>query len=228
MGGGRGAAPSARQHPGLGHPSRSPLTPAFSSHPRVYTQACAALGLDPPEGALGAPFGGPPVKAGLLPTRRQLSRLWRPWYTGSGSTDVCVFIRILRTNKCQGKSEGKRFHPPPALNDIIASKSGCLTHTLLLTWGGGRPLRPTISVLTAGAGGGDTPVSSCPSNVPGLKKSQVSPLLQPFFCVTPAKPLSTRLSICCGPGNRGPMGHDLAPPSRDGCRQACEAGGGWS
>lgn len=51
-----------------------------------------------------------------------------------------VFVRILCTNKCQGKLEDKCFHPPPALNDIITSKSGCLTRMLLLTWGGDRPL----------------------------------------------------------------------------------------
>lgn len=33
-----------------------------------------------------------------------------------------VFFRVLCTNKCQGKAEGKPFYPPPAFNDIITSK----------------------------------------------------------------------------------------------------------
>ena len=124
-------------------PGGSSPPPAFSGHPRDDAQAHTALNLDLPEGVLGASFGGPLVTVGLLPTRKQLLWLQGPWCPGSWSADVCVCFRILHASKCQGKSEGKRFHPPPALNGIIASKSGCLTRMLQLTWGGGRCIPPS-------------------------------------------------------------------------------------
>lgn len=100
-------------------------------------------------------------------------------------------------NKCQGKSEEKCFHP-----FIITSKKGCLTLTLLLAWGGESCCVPQSRCSQWGQAVG-RPVSSCPSNVLGLKRSQVSLLLHPFSCITPAKPLSTTLGTCCGLGNWG-------------------------
>lgn len=58
----------------------------------------------------------------------------------------------------KANQRGERFHPPPAPNDITASKSVHLTHMLLLT-AGGAP-HPTNSVLAAEVDGGkvDPPV----------------------------------------------------------------------
>lgn len=107
-----------------------------------------------------------------------------------------MFVCLLGScaqNKCQGKS-GKHFHP-----FTITSKRGYLTCSLLLTWGGEQLLCP--GAHSGGRQGG--PVSSCPSNVLGLQRSQVSLLLHPFLCITPAKPSSTRLSTCYDPGSWG-------------------------
>ena len=184
--------------------------PCFLGPLLGYTQACTALGLDPAEGGLGAPFGGPLAKVGLLPTRRQLPQLQGPWRPGSGSTDVCVFVRILRTNKCQGKSEGKRFHPPPALNDIIASKSGCLTRTLLLTWGGGRPLRPTVSALRAGAGGGRTCFLMSQQH-PGAEEEPGEPFAPDFLLRHTGKALKHKIKHLSWPGKPGAYGTGSGP-----------------
>lgn len=168
QGQGRGAASSFRQLPGSGVLNRSSEPLYFSGHPRDYL-CCPRPGLT----------RDPLVKAGHLPTRS--SFLWEGTLASRLQEHRCS-LGSCTQNKCRGKSEEKCFYP-----FIIISKSRCLTRRLLLTWGGDQPLCPTVSVLTAGAGRGG-PVSSCPSSVLGLKRSQVSLFLQPFFCITPAKP----------------------------------------
>lgn len=134
------------------------------------------------------------VKAGHFPTRSSCPVERDPCLQASGAQMFVCSLGSCAQNKCQGKSEEKHFHP-----FIIISRHRCRTHRFLLT-------RDAAASHSLGAHCGvrqGGPVSSCPSNVLGLKRSQVSLLPQPFFCITPAKPFSNRLSTCSGVGNWG-------------------------
>lgn len=65
---------------------------------------------------------------------------------------------------------------------------------------------------------------------PGAEEEPGEPSAPAFFLRHTGKALKHKIKhkLCCGLGNRGPTEQDLAPSSRDGCGQACEAGGGCS
>lgn len=159
-------------------PAQTPVLRSFS--PQTTAQAAPwstwtkrdALGQ-------GAPLGAPPVAAGLLPTGKHLLQLWGSQHLVPGSADVCVLAGIPHTNKCQGKPEWGRCHPPPAPNNITASKSGSLALMLLLAPGGARPCVPLPRCRrhrqVRGPG---------PGNAPRLRKSWGRPSLQPFLPIT--------------------------------------------